>query len=123
MARGGVVWITPPSTIARTLAQRTAGMAGALEANAAAHASRGESAMKAGAPWTDRTGYARASLTGRAEGTDVVLGTTNTEYGVYLELGTSKMAARPIIEPTAREIAPTYFTTSAAIVRRLLGGG
>jgi HK97 gp10 family phage protein len=118
-----VVWIKPPSNIARTLAQRTAGMAGALNANAQSHASRGESQMKANAPWNDRTGYARASLTGQAEGTDIILGTTNTEYGPFLELGTSKMAARPIIEPTAREIAPEYFRTSADIVRRMLGGG
>lgn len=118
-----VVWIKPPSTIARTLAQRTAQMEGALNANAQSHASRGQAAMVSGAPWNDRTGYARASLTGQAEGTDVVLGTTNTEYGHYLELGTSKMAARPIIEPTAREIAPDYFQSSADIVRNLLGGG
>ena len=118
-----VVWIKPPSDIARTLAQRTAAMDGALHANAQSHASRGESAMKANAPWTDRTGYARASLTGQAEGTDVVLGTTNAEYGPYLELGTSRMAARPIIVPTANEIAPEYFRTSAEIVRRMLGGG
>jgi HK97 gp10 family phage protein len=118
-----VTWIKPPSTIARTLAQRTAGMQGALNANAQAHASKGESAMRANAPWNDRTGFARASLTGQAEGTDVVLGTTNSEYGIYLELGTSKMAARPIIVPTANEIAPEYFRTSADIVRRLLGGG
>lgn len=118
-----VAWITPPSHIASVLAQRTAAMQGALNANAQAHASRGESQMKGGAPWNDQTGYARASLTGQAEGTDIVLGTTNTEYGHYLELGTSKMAARPIIEPTAREIAPGYFETSAGIVVRMLGGG
>ena len=123
MARGGVVWIKPPSDIARVLAQRTAQMQGALNANAQSHASRGQSQMVAGAPWTDRTGYARASLTGQAEGTTIVLGTTNAEYGPYLELGTSRAAARPIIVPTANEIAPAYFRTSADIVRRMLGGG
>ena len=118
-----ITWITPPSKIAKVLAQRTAAMDGALNANAQSHASRGESAMKAGAPWNDQTGFARASLYGEAEGTDVVLGTTNGEYGPYLELGTSKMAPRPIIVPTANELAPQYFSTSADIVRRLLGGG
>jgi hypothetical protein len=118
-----VVWIKPPSTIAKVLAQRTAAMEGALQGNAASHASRGEAAMKSGAPWNDRTGYARASLYGRAEGTDVVLGTTNGEYGPYLELGTSKMEPRPIIVPTAQAAAPPYFKDAAEIVRRLLGGG
>ena len=118
-----LVWIRPPSAIAATLAQRTAAMEGALQANAASHASRGESAMKGGAPWNDQTGYARASLFGRNEGTDVVLGTSNGEYGPYLELGTSKMAPRPIIVPTAQQAAPAYFKDAADIVRRLLGGG
>ncbi|HET7668606.1 MAG TPA: hypothetical protein VFK56_21585 [Mycobacterium sp.] len=122
MANGTVTWIKPPSDIARVLAQRTAQMEGALNANAQAFASKGESAMKSGAPWTDRTGAARAGLTGQAEGTDIVLGGT-VDYQPYLEFGTSRMAARPIIEPTAREIAPEYFRTSADIVLRLLGGG
>ena len=117
-----ITWITPPSTIAATLAQRTAGMEGALKANAASHASRGEGQMKGGAPWNDQTGAARAGLFGRAEGTAITLG-GSVHYQIYLELGTSKMAARPIIVPTANEVAPTYFTTSADIVRRLLGGG
>lgn len=118
-----VTWIKPPSDIARVLAQRTAQMEGALQGNAASHASRGESAMKSGAPWNDQTGFARASLYGRAEGTDVVLGTTNGEYGPYLELGTSKMAPRPIIGPTAQELAPPYFQDSAQIVTHIIGGG
>lgn len=117
-----VVWITPPSTIAAELARRTAGMEAALNANAQSHASRGESAMKSGAPWNDRTGNARAGLFGRADGTDITLG-GSVHYQIYLELGTSKMAARPIIVPTAQQVAPEYFRTSAEIVRRMLGGG
>lgn len=118
-----LVWITPPSHIARVLAQRTAGMEAGIQALAQSHASRGETKMRSGAPWTDRTGYARSSLYGRAEGTDVVLGTSNTEYGVFLELGTSKMAPRPIIVPTVNETAPEYFEDAAEFVMRKLGGG
>lgn len=117
-----LVWIKPPSDIARVLAQRTAAMDGALNANAQTHASRGESVMKGGAPWNDQTGAARAGLFGRAEGTDITLG-GSVHYQIYLELGTSKMAARPIIVPTANEIAPAYFRSSADIVMRMLGGG
>ena len=116
-----VVWIKPPSDIARTLAQRTAGMEGALTANAQHHASRGESRMKANAPWNDQTGAARAGLFGEAEGTTIVLGGT-VYYQIFLELGTVHAAPRPIIVPTANEIAPEYFKTSADIVRRMLGG-
>jgi malic enzyme len=117
-----VVWIKPPSTIARVLAQRTAACEAGLRGNAQSYASRGQSQMVAGAPWNDQTGYARASLFGRAEGTDVVLGTTNGEYGPFLELGTSKMEPRPIIVPTANELAPPYFQDSAQIVTRTIGG-
>lgn len=117
-----LTWIKPPSTIARVLAQRTAQMEGALQANAASHASQGESQMKANAPWQDQTGAARASLFGRNEGTAIVLGGT-VYYIIFLELGTSKMAPRPIIVVTANAIAVLYFKTSGEIVARMLGGG
>lgn len=121
MAGKTLVWIKPPSDIARVLAQRTAAMEPALNALAQSHASRGESKMKAGAPWNDRTGAARGGLFGRAEGTDIILG-GSVHYQIYLELGTSKMAARPIIVPTVNEQAPEYFKDAADTVGRLLGG-
>ena len=124
MARRTVSWtITPSRGIAAELAKRTAAMEPALAENAATHASRGETTMKQNRPWTDRTGHARGSLYGRADGTTVHLGTTNSEYGIFLELGTSRMAARPIIQPTANEAAPDYFEDAADIVRGLIGGG
>lgn len=123
MAKQGLEWvITPSAGIAREIASRTDAMEPALNALASSHAARGESTMKAGAPWNDQTGYARGSLYGRAEGTDIELGTTNAEYGIYLELGTSRMAPRPIIQPTAQQAAPAYFKDSADLVARLLGG-
>lgn len=124
MAQSGFQWVrTPSGTIGRTIAKATAAMEPALGALAANTASRGDSMMKSGAPWQDRTGFARASLYGRAEGTDVVLGTANGEYGPFLELGTSRMAPRPIIGPTLDELAPEHFESAAELVMRLLNGG
>jgi HK97 gp10 family phage protein len=123
MAKQGIEWvITPSAGIGSKIARATSQMRPAINALAQSHAARGEATMKAGAPWNDQTGHARGSLYGRAEGTNVELGTTNAEYGIYLELGTSRMAPRPIIEPTAREAAPEYFEDAADLVARLLGG-
>lgn len=33
---------------------------------------------------------------------------TNVEYGKYVELGTSKMSARPFLKPTIQENVPEY---------------
>lgn len=95
----------------------------AIGALASSHAARAEGQMKANAPWNDQTGFARGSLFGRSEGTDITLGTTNGDYGHYLELGTSKMAAKPIILPTAMETAPGYFDDAGKLVMRLMAGG
>lgn len=94
----------------------------AISALAAGHAARAEGQMKQQASWTDRTGYARGALFARAEGTDITLGTTNDEYGGHLELGTSRMAARPVILPVAMETAPRYFDDAAQLVGRMLRG-
>jgi len=123
MAKPGIVWeITPSRGIGQQIARRTAAMEPALNALAGSHAARGESRMKANAPWNDQTGHARGSLYGRADGVNIELGTTNAEYGGFLETGTSRMAPRPIILPTANEIAPGYFKDAADTVGRLLGG-
>lgn len=124
MAKTSVQWvITPSKGIADKLAKATAAMDPALHALAASHAKRAEDSMKQRREWTDRTGHARGSLYGKAEGKDIELGTVNEEYGVFLELGTSRMRAYPVIEPQARETAPEYFDDAGTLVMRLLGGG
>jgi len=60
-----------------------------------------EREMKEKAPWTDRTGNARAGLYGTAEwdGNDVVIRIGHTvDYGVYLELARDGLYA--IVKPT-----------------------
>lgn len=123
MARSGLTWtITPSAQIGAKLARAASAAPGLFEPLAASYASRGEGQMRGQAPWTDRTGYARSALFGAADGTDVVLGTTNAEYGPYLELGTSKMAARPVIVPVATELAPQYFEDCGTLAMQILGG-
>lgn len=78
--------------------------------------------MKANASWNDITGYARGALYGRAEDTTIYLGTTNAEYGIFLELGTIHMAARPIIGPAVPVVADAYFRDAFVLIRGILGG-
>lgn len=79
--------------------------------------------MKSGAPWTDQTGYARGALYARAEGTDIHIGTSNEEYGMFLELGTSKMAPRPIIIPTLDTVAQAYIEDAYKLTSTIMFGG
>lgn len=99
-----VTW-TGIGGITSKMAQARRGMKAGTVALAASHAARGERAMKANAPWSDRTSNARQGLFGESEetadGAVIVLGGT-VEYQPYLELGTSRMAPRPIILPTAQ---------------------
>lgn len=113
---------TPSAAIGQPLMRRVAAVDPALRGLAASHAARAEGMMKAGAPWQDRTGYARSALYGRAEGLDIHIGTANEEYGLYLELGTSKMAARPIIVPTLEATSAAYYRDVITIVAGVLFG-
>ena len=119
-------WSPHPSTIGRELVRRVAAIEPACKELAASHAKRGESAMKANAPWNDRSTHARQRLFGVAEGTTIILGHT-MEYGVFLEDGThfedgtTKMAPRPIIGPTQQQVAPEYFADAAKVVKGILG--
>lgn len=109
-----------PSVIGAKLAKRVALAQAAVEAQAKTHAARGQAAMQANAPWGDRSGEARAGLFGDAEGTTMVLGGT-VPYQPYLEVGTSRAAARPIIAPTFGEEAPAYIADAAKAIKDALG--
>lgn len=118
-----IKWVTPPTKLGRDLEARVKAVEPAVRVLAQTHAARGESTMKSGAPWTDRTGYARGALYGRSEGTTIYIGTTNEEYGLFLELGTIYMAPRAIIEPTLNEVARDYFSDVIKLVATAMGGG
>lgn len=79
--------------------------------------------MKARAEWTDRTTYARGSLFGRADGMNITLGTANEEYGIFLELGTSRMRAFPTVRPQLQETGEAYFRDAARLTGQTMFGG
>ena len=87
-----------------------------------------ESHMKQKAPWHDRTTNARNGLTAFAAktstaGSFAILLVTTVTYGLYLELGTRFMHARPIIVPTLNAYGPKVIKTLTKILDRLGGGG
>lgn len=104
---------------AKVLAKAAATRAGLTEL-ASTHAQRGEGDMKENASWIDRTSNARQGLTGRAEGLTITLMHT-MDYGKYLENGTSRMRAYPIVQPTGREVATAYTADAAAFVKAIWG--
>lgn len=116
----GITWSPSPAVIGAEIVRRAAQAKPALTALAASHASRGESAMKAGASWNDQTGNARQGLFGEAEGTTITLGGT-ADYQPYLENGTSRMSAYPIIQPVAQQVATAYFADALAWCRSNFG--
>jgi hypothetical protein len=89
----GLVWTRPPSELAKAVEQYGEKVLVAVAAVAQYVATEMQNAAKQNAPWTDRTGNARAGLFGTAEADFarkvVVLylshGAT-LNYGVFLEL-------------------------------------
>jgi hypothetical protein len=119
-----VRWDVPPTRIGDEIVRRAQRVAPAVAAVGQSHAARAEAAMKAGAPWNDQTGNARQGLFGRVEvtGTQVVIYLGHTmHYGVYLELGTSRMAARPIVIPVMGQTYPEFVQDAVRVIRGLFG--
>lgn len=88
---------------------------------------RVEAHMKHNAPWTDRTTNARNGLTATAQKSGSRIAASNfaivlshsVDYGVYLEVGTENMEARPIIVPTIELYGPKVIKTLVKILNRL----
>ena len=80
-----------------------------------------EAYARGNAPWGDRTGAARSGL--RSLAVRAGLGVTlylmhSVHYGVYLELGTYKMAPLPVIMPTLQ----AHYGPIMSALRALVGG-
>lgn len=61
------------------------------------------------------TGLNRASITGRPSGLQGEV-TTGTDYAIYLEMGTYKMAAQPFMRPAAEQGLPSFVAAATAAV-------
>jgi len=84
---------------------------------------RVEAYMKHKAPWKDRTTNARNGLFAKAvklaDGMYAIILAHSVTYGIYLELGTRYMRARPIILPAIKIYAPKVMITLNKILDRL----
>jgi hypothetical protein len=125
-AAAGFRWESQPTELGRAADEYGARVMAALGELADLYAARLEAYAKRNAPWLDQSGNARQSLTGRAvkEATRVAIelwggGRVNgqdTSYIVYLELGTNRMAPRPIIVPTIEAHAAEIMDYARKIV-------
>lgn len=82
-----------------------------------------EAHMKQKAPWKDRTSNARnglfANAVKKAKNVFAIILAHSVTYGIFLELGTRHMKARPIIVPTMQEYGPKVIKTLNKILNRL----
>lgn len=77
---------------------------------------RAETHAKAACP--KKTGRLQGSITHQQESENVEVVGTNVEYGPYVELGTSKMKARPFLRPAAENHVGEY----QAILKQVMSG-
>ena len=105
-----IQWVTPPSSLQKGIEQWGDKVITAVFSVAQFIATKAQNEMRLGAPWTDRTGNARAALFSVAEqaASDAVIiylsHGSAIEYAKYLELGFGGKYA--IIVPTLQRILP-----------------
>ena len=83
-------------------------------------ASELQSYMKQNRPWTDRTGMAKATLSGKAEsiGTGIRITLSHgVDYGIYLEKAHEQRYA--IIEPTIRIKGPDVMDGASGLFNKI----
>jgi hypothetical protein len=113
--RAHIVWSPGPEVIALRIAALPEVVEAGLARVLASAAAEGEARMKSGAPWTDRTGAARSSLSGDSQvggGQAVVTLSHGVYYGIWLEV--SNQGRYAIVRPTVPRVA--------AGIGRALGG-
>jgi len=104
----GIVWIRPPSALARSIEQYGLKLRVAVKALADYFAQKMQDEARRNAPWQDRTGNARSGLAGLAEQAAldlmVIYLTHGVEYGKWLELANGGKYA--IVVPTIQRNLP-----------------
>jgi len=117
MAKSGIEWINPPKALQQQVMKYSDGLPLGVLAVADFIAVKGQNEMRVRAPWTDRTGNARAGLMGVAtrEGKNIVIYFVHSlDYGRWLEL---KNAGRfAIVWPVTLEMGPQLLS----MLQRLL---
>jgi HK97 gp10 family phage protein len=122
-SRGRVrfTWIRPPSLMGEECRRRADAMGPALHTRMSALAEELIGYMQANAPWNDVTGQARAKLGSNANitgaGSVTLSAFHGVPYGGFLETGTSKMSARPILRPALQ----AHYAQTRAIMDDLAG--
>ena len=115
-----VVWKTPPDTLGKQVFRYGQLVLQGLWRVVDLFAARAEALAKQIAPWHDRTGAARQGLRGfsqqSATGATLYL-VHSVFYGIYLEMGTSRMGPYPAIGPTLEQV----YGPLMAAVRALVG--
>lgn len=120
MPQTSVTWtIAPSAQLIPNIAEYETRIRDGLHMLADLFAAKMQGEAQDGAPWNDVTGAARGGLIGTAvkAATEVIIYLYHSvHYGPYLELGTYKMAPRPIILPVLERNYPEIM----AAVRELL---
>ncbi len=115
-------WDSPPEAqIIPGLDSWEAKIRAGLSALGGLFAAKLEAYAKSHAPWNDQTGAARQGLRAwsMAAASSVILMLAHSVfYGVFLELGTSRMAPRPIIMITLQ----AHYAEIMDYLRQLVGG-
>lgn len=60
------------------------------------------------------TGHMKSSIDGQVSGTQGRV-SVNADYGIFVELGTSRTAAQPFLGPAAEEQRPAFLAACARI--------
>jgi hypothetical protein len=113
------VWHVHPERVAGRVDEFSEAVVAALHSLADLFAAKIQAYAQQNAPWGDVTGAARAGLRGTAEklAAGMVLRLAHSVYyGVFLELGTSRMGPRPIVQPA---LEAHYAEVIAAVTRML----
>jgi hypothetical protein len=112
-------WQTPPDTLAKQAFRYDALIKQNIWAVFDLFKGRTEALARSNAPWNDQTGAARQGLRVQVQKSAAGASLTlihSVFYGIYLELGTSRMGARPVIQPTLEQTYGPLMSACAAIV-------
>lgn len=114
----GIVWQRSPATLVVRVEEYRKRVLAALKALLDSFAGRVEAYAKESAPWTDRTGAARAGLRAFAQETAtgaVLYLVHSVSYGIFLELAHAGRFA--VVMPTLE----AHYAAIMAAARRLVG--